>query len=68
PRAAGERRAGSARHREAVRRRRVKLGLAAAAVVAAAGIGGWFATQHGDSGDAKPGVHQSETSTPRPVR
>ncbi|OKI06119.1 serine/threonine protein kinase, partial [Streptomyces sp. CB02923] len=32
PRAAGERRAGSARHREAVRRRRVKLGLAAAAV------------------------------------
>ncbi|KOT90767.1 serine/threonine protein kinase [Streptomyces sp. NRRL F-5755] len=68
PRAAGERRAGSARHREAVRRRRVKLGLAAAAVVAAAGIGGWFAAQHGDSGDAKPGVHQSETSAPRPVR
>ncbi|MYT41309.1 hypothetical protein GTY89_02810, partial [Streptomyces sp. SID5471] len=44
------------------------LGLAAAAVVAAAGIGGWFAAQHGDSGDAKPGVHQSETSTTRPVR
>ncbi|MEU4201305.1 serine/threonine-protein kinase [Streptomyces sp. NPDC045470] len=69
PRAAGEPRAGSARHREAVRRRRVKLGLAAAAVVAAAGLGGWFASQHGDSGeDAKPDVRHSEAATPRPTR
>ncbi|MFD7667571.1 serine/threonine-protein kinase [Streptomyces sp. NPDC059788] len=67
PRAAGERRAGSARHREAVRRRRVKLGLAAAAVVAAAGLGGWFASQHGDSEDAKPGVQHSDATTPRPA-
>ncbi|MEV5592819.1 serine/threonine-protein kinase [Streptomyces sp. NPDC052496] len=67
PRAAGEPRAGSARHREAVRRRRVKLGLAAAAVVAAAGLGGWFASQHGDSGDAEPGVHHSDATTPRPA-
>ncbi|MFH9425903.1 serine/threonine-protein kinase [Streptomyces sp. NPDC017529] len=68
PRAAGERRAGSARHREAVRRRRIKLGIAAAAVVVAAGAGGWFASQHQDGDDAKPGVRQTETTQPRPAR
>ncbi|MFB6437252.1 serine/threonine-protein kinase [Streptomyces sp. NPDC056411] len=60
PRAAGERRAGSARHRaspEAVRRRRIKLGAAAAAVVLAAGLGGWLASGDDGSGDATPGVH-----------
>lgn len=67
PRAVGERRAGSARHRssaEAVRRRRVKLGAAAAAVVVAAGLGGWLASGDGDSGDATPGVHQPEPDAP----
>ncbi|EME97514.1 serine/threonine protein kinase [Streptomyces mobaraensis NBRC 13819 = DSM 40847] len=64
PRAAGEPRAGSARHRtpaEARRRRRIKLGAAAAALAAAAGVGGWLATADHDSGDAKPGVHRTDT-------
>ncbi|MCK7623911.1 serine/threonine protein kinase [Streptomyces sp. RS10V-4] len=64
PRAAGERRAGSARHRsapEAVRRRRIKVGLAAALVVVAAAVGGWLASGgDGEAGDATPGVHRSE--------
>ncbi|WP_030815312.1 serine/threonine-protein kinase [Streptomyces sp. NRRL S-337] len=67
PRAAGERRAGSARHRgsaEAVRRRRIKLGAAAAVVVVAAGLGGWLASGDDDAGEAPPGVHQSEQETP----
>ncbi|MFG2894691.1 serine/threonine-protein kinase [Streptomyces sp. NPDC048248] len=63
PRAAGERRAGSARHR-AVRRRRIKLGAAAAAVVVAAGIGGWLASGDDEPGDAGPGVHRSEPDAP----
>ncbi|MFJ3955468.1 serine/threonine protein kinase [Streptomyces sp. Je 1-4] len=67
PRAAGERRAGSARHRaspEAVRRRRIKLGAAAAAALVAAGLGGWLASGDDEPGDATPGVHQSEPDTP----
>ncbi|MGW7488100.1 serine/threonine-protein kinase [Streptomyces sp. NPDC054786] len=67
PRAAGERRAGSARHRsspDALRRRRIKLGAAAAAVVVAAGLGGWLASGDDSAGDATPGVHQSEPDTP----
>ncbi|MEU9122737.1 protein kinase [Streptomyces sp. NPDC048506] len=67
PRVAGQRRAGSARHRsspEAVRRRRIKLGAAAAAVVVAAGLGGWLASGGEDSGDATPGVHQPEPDAP----
>ncbi|WP_411127215.1 serine/threonine-protein kinase [Streptomyces sp. x-19] len=61
PRAAGERRAGSARHRsspEAVRRRRLKVGAVAALVVVAATIGGLLASGGGEPGDARPGVHQ----------
>ncbi|MFJ5804305.1 serine/threonine-protein kinase [Streptomyces decoyicus] len=67
PRAAGERRAGSARHRsspDAVRRRRIKLGAAAAAVALAAGLGGWLASGDDSAGDATPGVHQPEPGTP----
>ncbi|MGW1376608.1 serine/threonine-protein kinase [Streptomyces sp. NPDC002446] len=67
PRAAGERRAGSARHRaspEAVRRRRIKLGAAAAAVVVAAGLGGWLASGDDDAGDATPGVYQPGPDAP----
>ncbi|MEU3960461.1 serine/threonine-protein kinase [Streptomyces buecherae] len=64
PRASGQRRAGSARHRselEAVRRRRVKLGAAAAAALIAAGVGGYLAVGGDDGGDTEsPGVHQSE--------
>ncbi|MFF3546734.1 serine/threonine-protein kinase [Streptomyces platensis] len=67
PRAAGERRAGSARHRaapEAVRRRRIKLGAAAAAALVAAGLGGWLASGDDEPDGATPGVHQSEPDTP----
>ncbi|GAA2674646.1 serine/threonine-protein kinase [Streptomyces lunalinharesii] len=65
PRAAGERRAGSARHRsspEAVRRRRIKVGVVAALVVVAATIGGLLASGGDEAGDARPGVHQSHTT------
>ncbi|MYT30689.1 MULTISPECIES: serine/threonine-protein kinase [unclassified Streptomyces] len=63
PRAPGERRAGSARHRsapEAVRRRRLKVGVAAALVVVAAAVGGLLASGDGgaEPGGATPGVHQ----------
>ncbi|GAA2920593.1 serine/threonine-protein kinase [Streptomyces thioluteus] len=63
PRAAGERRAGSARHRtpaEERKRRRIKLGAAAVALAAAAGVGGWYATAGHDSADTKPGVHRTD--------
>ncbi|MEU8999447.1 serine/threonine-protein kinase [Streptomyces caniferus] len=67
PRAAGERRAGSARHRsspDALRRRRIKLGATAAALVVAAALGGWLASGDDSGGDATPGVHQPEPDTP----
>ncbi|MFF8816026.1 serine/threonine-protein kinase [Streptomyces pactum] len=57
PRAAGQRRAGSARNRAAsgaVRRRRIGLGVAAAVVVAA-GLGGWLAFGQDDGEDAPGG-------------
>ncbi len=63
PRAAGAPRAGSARHRAALRRRRLKLGALAAAVVATAGLGGWLAASDDGSaapGGTRPGVHRSE--------
>ncbi|MFJ9853494.1 serine/threonine-protein kinase [Streptomyces sp. NPDC101150] len=63
PRVSGQRRAGSARHRsapEAVRRRRIRFGAAAAAVLVAAGLGGWLASGDDDPGDARPGVHQPD--------
>ncbi|UQI43443.1 serine/threonine protein kinase [Streptomyces sp. HU2014] len=55
PRAPGQRRAGSARHRSPAetRRRRIKLGAAAVALAAAAGVGTWFATS-GQSGQDAP--------------
>ncbi|RLL70334.1 serine/threonine-protein kinase [Streptomyces sp. Z26] len=53
PRAAGARRAGSARNRaaqaEALRKRRLRLGAVAAGVVVVVGIGGWLATSEGDA-------------------
>ncbi|MET8681819.1 serine/threonine-protein kinase [Streptomyces sp. NPDC004647] len=68
PRSPGERRPGSARHRstsEAVRRRRIKLGAAAVAVVVAASVGGWLAVS-GDEADAKPGVERTDSAPPAP--
>ena len=64
PRAAGQRRAGSARHRSPAetRRRRIKLGAAAVALAAAAGVGGWFATHDATPrtpSDMKPPTHDS---------
>lgn len=64
PRAAGQRRAGSARNRSVsgtVRRRRLGLGVAAA-VVAAAGLGGWLALAQDDEGEGPGGG--SEHSAP----
>ncbi|MGI5469030.1 serine/threonine-protein kinase [Streptomyces sp. CA-132043] len=62
PRAAGERRAGSARHR--VRKRRVRLGLAAGALVVAAGLGTWLASGDDAPDDARPGTQQSSPDVP----
>ncbi|MGV9454959.1 serine/threonine-protein kinase [Streptomyces sp. NPDC003635] len=53
PRASGAPRPGSARHRAVTRRRRIALGAAAVALVAAAGVGTWLATS-GDDADATP--------------
>ncbi|MEV6654089.1 serine/threonine-protein kinase [Streptomyces sp. NPDC051219] len=56
PRSTAERRPGSARHKstsDAVRRRRLKLGVAAVVLAAAVGVGGWLATSGGDA-DAPP--------------
>ncbi|MBK3521269.1 serine/threonine protein kinase, partial [Streptomyces sp. MBT70] len=41
-------RPGSARHRAAVRRRRVTLGVAGVLVAAAVGVGAWFASADGE--------------------
>lgn len=60
PRIAGAPRPGSARHRVALRRRRLRLGAAAIAVIAAAGIGGWLVVADGESPPREP----SHSSTP----
>lgn len=62
PRTPGQRRPGSARHKsDAVRKRRITLGVAALAVAAAVGVGGWLATSD-DGGDAPP--RDSKQSSP----
>ncbi|MGA6220632.1 serine/threonine-protein kinase [Streptomyces umbrinus] len=62
PRAAGAPRPGSARHRAAAaRRRRITLGAAGVALVAAVGVGAWFATS-GDDAGATPS--ETESSAP----
>ncbi|MET9804022.1 serine/threonine-protein kinase [Streptomyces sp. NPDC006368] len=65
PRPAGGRRPGSARHKsEAVRKRRIALGIAAAALLAAAGVGGYVVTS-GDEETAPPrDSRQSAPSQP----
>ncbi|TLQ45599.1 serine/threonine-protein kinase [Streptomyces marianii] len=62
PRAPGQRRPGSARHKAgAVRRRRITLGVAGLVLAAAAGVGGWLATS-GDDASAPP--EDSKQSAP----
>ncbi|MEU1461003.1 serine/threonine-protein kinase [Streptomyces sp. NPDC005727] len=60
PRAAGAPRPGSARHRAAMRRRRITLGVAGVVLAAAIGLGAWAAT----SGDDEPPAGTHSTSTP----
>ncbi|MFD0307618.1 protein kinase [Streptomyces sp. NPDC059517] len=60
PRAAGAPRPGSARHRASARRRRITLGVAGVALVAAIGGGAWLAT----SGDDAEPPHDTERSSP----
>ncbi|MFF2201750.1 serine/threonine-protein kinase [Streptomyces sp. NPDC058145] len=60
PRATGAPRPGSARHRAAMRRRRITLGVAGVVLAAAIGVGAWAAT----SGDDEPPADTHSTSTP----
>ncbi|MEU2430553.1 serine/threonine-protein kinase [Streptomyces sp. NPDC007861] len=55
PRSPGQRRPGSARHKssDAVRRRRITLGVAGLVLAAAVGVGGWLAAG-GDDGSVPP--------------
>ncbi|MET8565537.1 serine/threonine-protein kinase [Streptomyces flaveolus] len=62
PRAAGAPRPGSARHKAAVRRRRVTLGVAGVVVAAVVAAGAWFASSGGDDDRPAPGTHR--TSAP----
>ncbi|GGW35397.1 serine/threonine-protein kinase PkaB [Streptomyces lucensis JCM 4490] len=61
PRAAGAPRPGSARHRAAVRRRRITLGVASVVVAAAVGVGAWLIS---DGDDTESPQHTHSTSTP----
>ncbi|MEV6110929.1 serine/threonine-protein kinase [Streptomyces sp. NPDC052109] len=61
PRASGTPRPGSARHKAAVRRRRVTLGVAGVVLAAVVGVGAWWASADGHS-EAPSGTHS--TSTP----
>ncbi|MEV5146111.1 serine/threonine-protein kinase [Streptomyces sp. NPDC052727] len=62
PRATGAPRPGSARHKAAVRRRRVTLGVAAVVVAAVVAVGAWFASSGGDDDQPAPATHS--TSAP----
>ncbi|MFJ7078223.1 serine/threonine-protein kinase [Streptomyces sp. NPDC098781] len=64
PRAAGAPRPGSARHRAVARRRRIALGAAAVALVAAAGVGAWLATSDDDAGATPQDTNNSAPATP----
>ncbi|MDJ0461192.1 serine/threonine-protein kinase [Streptomyces sp. H27-C3] len=65
PRASGQRRPGSARHKSgSVRRRRLALGVVAVLLAAAAGVGGWLAVMD-DGPEAPPrDTRQSSPSQP----
>ncbi|WP_405617377.1 serine/threonine protein kinase [Streptomyces sp. NBC_01511] len=59
PRAAGQRRPGSARHKaEVVRKRRITLGATAVLLIAVLGVGGWLAT-------SSDGAERAPTAPPR---
>ncbi|MFE3636706.1 serine/threonine-protein kinase [Streptomyces cellostaticus] len=60
PRATGAPRPGSARHRAAMRRRRITLGVAGVVLAAAVGAGAWAATSGGD----EPPADTHSTSAP----
>ncbi|MFI9650570.1 serine/threonine-protein kinase [Streptomyces sp. NPDC052040] len=60
PRTPGAPRPGSARHRAQARRRRIALGAATAALLAAVGVGAWLAT----SGDDASGPSDTRNSAP----
>ncbi|MFJ5263500.1 serine/threonine-protein kinase [Streptomyces sp. NPDC088387] len=62
PRTPGAPRPGSARHRAATRRRRITLGVAVVALLAAAGVGTWVATDDGSGGS--PDTEQSTPASP----
>ncbi|MEU0523025.1 serine/threonine-protein kinase [Streptomyces niveus] len=63
PRAAGQRRPGSARHKaEAVRKRRITLGVTAVLLVAVLGVGGWLATS--SDGAELPPTGPAPTASP----
>ncbi|MFD9215114.1 serine/threonine-protein kinase [Streptomyces sp. NPDC059544] len=65
PRTPGQRRPGSARHKaEAVRRRRITLGVAALVLAAAAGVGGWLATSGDDTSVPPEDSKQSAPAHP----
>ncbi|MBT2491195.1 serine/threonine protein kinase [Streptomyces sp. ISL-96] len=65
PRAAGQRRPGSARNKpDAVRRRRLVLGGAAVLVAAAIGVGGWLAATAEGSDQPPQDTEQSAPSQP----
>lgn len=64
PRSPGQRRPGSARHKAGtVRKRRITLGVAAALLVAALGVGGWLAAS---GGDEAPPQDSKRTTSPSP--
>jgi serine/threonine-protein kinase len=64
PRAAGAPRPGSARHRASARRRRITLGVAGAALVAAVGVGTWLAASGDDAGATPSDTENSAPATP----
>ncbi|MFF3685036.1 serine/threonine-protein kinase [Streptomyces sp. NPDC002187] len=65
PRTPGQRRPGSARHRaDALRKRRITLGVAAVAVAAVVGVGGWLATGGDDTETPPRDSKQSAPSEP----
>ena len=59
PRAPGQPRAGSARHRAAERRRRLKLAAVATVAAATLGVGGWLVFGGSDEEPPPPAVDQS---------
>ncbi|GHJ99269.1 serine/threonine-protein kinase [Streptomyces sp. NPDC003753] len=64
PRTPGAPRPGSARHRAAARRRRITLGVAAAVLAAAIGVGAWWATSGDDTGAPPPTSGSSAPASP----